>query len=459
MIGRTISHYRVTEKLGEGGMGVVYRAEDTKLKRSVALKFLASHLIGAAEEKERFIREAQAAAALDHPNICTVHEIDEAEGQIFIAMAYLEGETLARRIEAGPLKLGEALDFAIQTAKGLQEAHAKSIFHRDIKPANLMITTTRTSEQLVKIMDFGLAQLAERSRLTRQDTTLGTIAYMSPEQSVGSGTDHRTDIWSLGVVLYEMVSGRLPFLGDYAQAITYSITAEEPEPLTALRTGVPMELEWLVTKCLAKDTGERYQSTSDLIVDLATLGKKIESGKSTILLPSTPVVSGVRSQGSAGLQTQRAVQPDKQRLSLRALPLARLRWTAGRRSDAARLGPCATKGPRPPPLVSGFTWRLRLCFWWRCSRFRLCISVKRRRRRPSAASFSALKTSLRMCPAGRPFHRTGSTSPTSPEIHSRRSGSVICSGKSRAKCPVPRARKDRSGRPTASSSDLAPKVS
>ena len=306
MIGRTISHYRITEKLGEGGMGVVYRAEDTKLKRPVALKFLASHLIGAEEEKERFIREAQAAAALDHPNICTVHEIDEAEGQIFIAMAYLEGETLASRIEAGPLKLGEALDFAVQTAKGLQEAHAKSIFHRDIKPANLMITTTGTSEQLIKIMDFGLAQLAERSRLTRHDTTLGTIAYMSPEQSVGSGTDHRTDIWSLGVVLYEMVSGLLPFRGEYNQAITYSITSEEPEPLTALRTGVPMELEWLVAKCLAKKAEERYQNAADLIVDLANLGKKIESGKSTILRPSSPLVSGARLQQGAPVQTASA---------------------------------------------------------------------------------------------------------------------------------------------------------
>ena len=293
---------RINQSQGCAPLLYPTRAEDTKLKRPVALKFLASHLIGAEEEKERFIREAQAAAALDHPNICTVHEIDEEEGQIFIAMAYLEGETLASRIEAGPLKLGEALDFAIQTAKGLQEAHAKSIFHRDIKPANLMITTTRTSEQLVKIMDFGLAQLAERSRLTRRDTTLGTIAYMSPEQSVGSGTDHRTDIWSLGVVLYEMVSGRLPFLGDYAQAITYSITAEEPEPLTALRTGVPMELEWLVAKCLAKKAEERYQNAADLIVDLANLGKKIESGKSTILRPSSPLVSSVGLQHAPPVQ-------------------------------------------------------------------------------------------------------------------------------------------------------------
>ena len=174
-----------------------------------------------------------------------------------------------------------------------------------------MITSKGTSEQLVKIMDFGLAQLAERSRLTRTDTTLGTIAYMSPEQTLATGTDHRTDIWALGVVFYEMVAGLLPFRGEYDQAVTYSITNEEPEPLTALRTGVPMELEWLVAKCLAKKTEERYQNAGDLIVDLATLGKKIESGKSTILRPSAPVVSRVRARGSAPLQAESAGARDE----------------------------------------------------------------------------------------------------------------------------------------------------
>ena len=282
MIGKTISHYEITDKLGEGGMGVVYKATDTKLERAVALKFLAAHLLGDSDEKARFVREAQAAAALDHPNICTVHEIDEVDETIFIAMAYLEGETLGKKIEAGPLTLGEALDFAIQATQGLQEAHGKGIFHRDIKPANLMITPKGASH-LVKIMDFGLAQLVERSRLTRKDTTLGTVAYMSPEQSMAAGTDHRTDIWALGVVLYEMVCGQMPFRGDYDQAVMYSITNEEPEPLTALRTGVPMELEWITGKCLMKDQAQRYQSTADLIVDLENLREKLKSGKSTIM--------------------------------------------------------------------------------------------------------------------------------------------------------------------------------
>ena len=188
-------------------MGVVYKALDTKLKRPVALKFLRTDAVEDAEAKERFLREAQAAAALDHPNICTVYEIDEAEGQTFLAMACLEGQTLKDKIAERPLKLEEALDIAIQTAQGLKAAHQKEIVHRDIKPANLMLT----EEGQVKIMDFGLAQLADRSKLTKTTTMLGTPAYMSPEQSKRLPTDRRTDVWSLGVVIYEMVTGRLPF--------------------------------------------------------------------------------------------------------------------------------------------------------------------------------------------------------------------------------------------------------
>ena len=277
MIGQTISHYTITEKLGEGGMGVVYKAEDTKLERTVALKFLASHLMANEEAGKRFIREAKAAAALDHPNICTVHEIDEVDDHTFIAMAYLEGETLDKRIAAGPVPLDDALDIAIQIARGLEAAHRKSIFHRDIKPANVMLLD-QGSERLIKIMDFGLAQLAERSRLTDLDTTLGTMAYMSPEQTEGAGTDQRTDLWALGCVMYEMISGQLPFRGDYNQAVQYSILHEAPDPLTGLRTGVPMELEWIVDKCLAKNREERYPEASALILDVSTLRKKLEAG-------------------------------------------------------------------------------------------------------------------------------------------------------------------------------------
>ena len=276
MIGRTISHYKIIEKLGEGGMGVVYKAEDTKLQRPVALKFLPSNLLGDEEAKVRFLREARAAAALQHPNICTVYEIDEADGYTFIVMAYLEGEDLRKHIEKGPLSLDRLLDIAIQVARGLQEAHSKGVVHRDIKPANIMDTTTGQAV----LMDFGLAQIASAaSKLTREGTTLGTSAYMSPEQTSGEKLDQRTDIWALGVVLYEMATGQVPFQGHYEQAILYSILYEAPEPITALRTGIPPELERIANKCLAKRADERYQTVSDLLADLGALKRSRESSE------------------------------------------------------------------------------------------------------------------------------------------------------------------------------------
>ncbi len=206
MIGQTVSHYRILEKLGEGGMGVVYLAEDTELDRKVALKFLSSSAIAGEDEKKRFKREAKAAAALNHQNIAHIYAIDEADGQMFLAMEFIEGKTLDE-LTASPLPLDKAIDYATQTAAGLQAAHKKGITHRDIKSANIMIT----EDGQIKIMDFGLAKLANRSKLTQLGTTLGTAAYMSPEQSRGENTDHRADIWSLGVVLYEMISGQMPF--------------------------------------------------------------------------------------------------------------------------------------------------------------------------------------------------------------------------------------------------------
>ena len=211
MIGETISHYKILEKLGAGGMGVVYKAEDTKLKRTVALKFLPPELARDEEAKKRFIREAQAAASLDHPNICTIYEVNESDGQTYIAMAYVEGESLKQFIKRGPLELGKALGIAAQAAEGLKAAHAKGIIHRDIKSANVMLTP----EEQAIIMDFGLAKMAEATRMTKTGTTLGTAAYMCPEQVLGKAEDQRSDIWSLGVVLYEMLMGKLPFKGDY----------------------------------------------------------------------------------------------------------------------------------------------------------------------------------------------------------------------------------------------------
>ncbi len=277
-------------------MGVVYKAEDTRLDRPVALKFLPAQLLGDEEVKKRFKREAKAAAALDHSNVCTVYEIDEADSKTFISMALIEGESLDKKIEQGPLKLDEALDIGQQIAKGLEAAHKKGVVHRDIKPQNIMVG----DDGHVTIMDFGLAQLTQASLLTRPDQTMGTVFYMSPEQTEGSGTDHRTDIWSLGVVLYEMITGQKPFKGDYDKAVMYSILNEEPEPITAIRAGVPMELEVVVGKCLAKDPVDRYDSASDVAKDLRSLGEKLKSGRSTII----PAVSAPRSRHSPLLPSE-----------------------------------------------------------------------------------------------------------------------------------------------------------
>jgi serine/threonine protein kinase/tetratricopeptide (TPR) repeat protein len=270
MIGRTISHYRIVEKLGEGGMGVVYKAEDTRLHRIVALKFLPPELTRDAAAKERFIQEAQAASALEHPNICNVHEIDETtDGQTFIAMACYEGESLKAKIERGPLGIEEALDVASQVAQGLAKAHNRGIVHRDIKPANILIT----EDGLVKVVDFGLAKLAG-AKLTKTGSTLGTAQYMSPEQARGEAVDARSDIFSLGAVLYEMVTGKHAFPGEYEQATIYAIMNEEPPPVTSLRSGIPMELERIITKALAKKPSERYQHADDLIVDLKSVARE-----------------------------------------------------------------------------------------------------------------------------------------------------------------------------------------
>jgi len=270
MTGQTISHYRIREKLGEGGMGVVYKAEDVKLGRVLALKFLSGE---GAEERERFLREARAAAALNHPNICTVYEVDEEHG--FLAMELVEGPSLKERIAERPLKLDEALGIARQVCEGLQAAHEKGIVHRDIKPGNILLTP----KGQVKITDFGLAAMADRTRITKTGALMGTPAYMSPEQAKGESSDRRTDIWSLGIVLYEMLSGRLPFARETEHAVSYAVVHEDPEPVTALRSGVPVELDRIISKALRKDPGGRYQHVEEMRVDTLALLEKTETSR------------------------------------------------------------------------------------------------------------------------------------------------------------------------------------
>ncbi len=265
MVGQTISHYNILQKLGQGGMGIIYKAEDVLLKRTVVLKFLPPDLTDDVEARERFIHEAQAASALDNPNICTIYEIGKSEqNQMFISMAYYEGETLKDLISRGPLSVEQAVDIARQIAAGLSAAHEHEIVHRDIKPANMIVTR----DGVVKILDFGLAKLKGRTKVTKTGSTLGTLSYMSPEQAKGDEVDTRTDIWSLGVVLYEMLAGRLPFQSDYGDAVLYMIVNEEPKSLSSLCGEAPANLERIVTKCLVKNPERRYQSAKEVLMNL-----------------------------------------------------------------------------------------------------------------------------------------------------------------------------------------------
>ena len=285
MIGQTVSHYKILEKIGEGGMGVVYRAEDVKLNRIVALKFLPPELTRDPEAKQRFIQEAQAASALDHPNICTIHDIGETnDGLLFMVMACYQGSTLKTKIEAGALAAEEAVDVAINISRGLSKAHQRTIVHRDIKPANILFAENGG----VKIADFGLAKLAGQVKLTRTGTTVGTAAYMSPEQARGEEVDSRSDIWSLGAVLYEMLTGRLPFKGEHVQAVVYSILNENPEPVSSRVAGLPSEFDRLVGKCLDKDPEGRYQNADELIADLKLLILELKGFKTSFRWQATP---------------------------------------------------------------------------------------------------------------------------------------------------------------------------
>jgi len=283
LIGSTISHYKVVEKLGGGGMGIVYRATDTRLDRTVALKFLPIEWCQEPLLRERFTREAKAASALDHPHICTVFDIGETtQGQLFIAMAHCPGETLKQRILRGPMPLDEAVDIAIQIAQALDAAHLGGIVHRDIKPANILFT----ERDQIKVVDFGLAKLAGEAAVTRQGSVVGTPAYMSPEQATGEEVDGRSDLWALGAVLYEMVAGRRAFAADNEQAVLLAITTSNPTPIDRVRAEVSAELQRIIRRCLKKDPKERFataESFAEALDVVATARKQIPIAVRTFL--------------------------------------------------------------------------------------------------------------------------------------------------------------------------------
>ena len=274
MIGQTVSHYRILEKLGDGGMGVVYRAHDTTLDRDVALKFLPTAISGKPTDLQRFRQEAQTISALNHPNIATIHELGEHDGMQFIVFEYIERGTLKSRLSGGPLTIPEVMDSAIQIGEGLAHAHSHGIIHRDIKSENVMLT----GESRLKITDFGLAKLQHTAGLTKTGATVGTAAYMSPEQARGDVVDHRTDIFSFGIVLYEMVTGQLPFKGEFEAALLYEIVNTNPRPVRELRPDAPDGLEGIIDRALEKDVTRRYQSVDAMLTDLRALQQGTEPG-------------------------------------------------------------------------------------------------------------------------------------------------------------------------------------
>ena len=296
MVGTTISHYKILEKLGEGGMGIVYKAHDTKLDRDVALKFLPHHLTATADEQARFLQEARAASALNHPNVCTIYDIAEHDGQQFIVMECIEGKTLRQMVPVQ--KTQTSIDYAIQIGEALHEAHSKGIVHRDVKTDNIMVN----SKNQIKVMDFGLAKLKGSLKLTRTSSTVGTLAYMAPEQIQGGEVDARSDIFSFGVVLYEMLTGHMPFRGEHEAAMVYSIVNEEPTPIQKYLPEISSELVHILNRALEKDPEDRYQSVHDMVIDLRRL-KKETSRVGRTITASAP------SEGTTGIDQTPSKSP------------------------------------------------------------------------------------------------------------------------------------------------------
>ena len=285
--GQVIAHYRLLGKLGEGTMGSVYLAEDTRLSRQVALKFIHSTQLKEKDTRTRLIREARAAASIDHPNVASVYEVGEIENHPFIARAYVKGQNLADRILAGPLPIREALNIGCQISEGLQAAHKQGVIHRDLSPTNVILSQGGR----VRIVDFGVARLADVSHLTDPGTPLGPAHHVSPEQMRGEAVDHRTDIWSLGVILYELLTAKKPFQGEHREAIYYAIALKNPASMSALGNGILLELERIVLKCLEKERADRYANAAELINDLSSIQSKLPDNNDGRPLPSWPTAN------------------------------------------------------------------------------------------------------------------------------------------------------------------------